>query len=194
MVEFKLNIGDPKSKKTLKKEVKDSEADIFLKKKIGDKITGEGFGHPGYEFEITGGSDYTGTPMRRDVIGTARKRILIVKGIGIRKNRAGRKVRRTLAGNTIYSKTAQINLKVLKVGKAPLFEEKKPAEAEAPAEKPAEAAKKTPKEAPKEEAKPKEKKEEAKPESKKKKPKEESKPEEKKEEAKPEEKPAEKKE
>lgn len=133
MAEFKLNIGDPKSKKTLKKEVKDADSDVFRGKKIGDKIPGESLGMPGYEFELTGGSDYTGVPMRKDVQGTARKRILIVNGIGIRKNRAGRKVRRTVAGNTVSAKTAQINLKVVKYGKTPLFEEEKPAE-----EKPAE--------------------------------------------------------
>ena len=128
MTEFKLNIGDPTSKKTKKHEVKDEEAEIFLGKKIGDKVAGTTFGFEGYEFEITGGSDYTGVPMRKDVIGTARKRILIVSGTGIRKNRKGRRVRKTMAGNTIYEKTAQINLKVTKSGKTPLFEEEKPTE------------------------------------------------------------------
>lgn len=125
MVEFKLNIGDPKTKKTLKKDVKDAEAEVFLGKKIGDKVKGDGFGLSGYEFEITGGSDYTGTPMRKDIQGNQRKKILIVSGVGIRKNRKGRRVRRTLAGNTIHDKTAQINLKVTKHGNTPLFEEPK---------------------------------------------------------------------
>lgn len=133
MAEFKLNIGDPTSKKTKKHEVKEDEAEIFLGKKIGDKVSGTTFGFDGYEFEVTGGSDYTGVPMRRDVMGTARKRILIVSGTGIRKNRHGRKVRKMMAGNTVYEKTAQINLKVLKAGKTPLFEEPK-AEEPAPAE------------------------------------------------------------
>jgi len=48
-----------------------------------------------------------------------------VSGVGIRKNRRGRKVRKTVAGNTIYTKTAQINLKILKHGSKPLAEEKK---------------------------------------------------------------------
>ena len=125
MAEFKLNIGDPKIKKTLKKEVKDNEAEIFLQKKIGDKVQGNSFGLEGYEFEITGGSDYAGFPMRKDVQGGTRKKILIVKGTGIRKNRDGRKIRKTVAGNAITSKTAQINLKVLKHGKTSLFEEPK---------------------------------------------------------------------
>ena len=129
MAEFKLNIGDPKSKKTLKRDVKDEEADVFLGKKIGDKVKGDSFGLQGYEFEITGGSDFTGTPMRKDIQGVQRNKILIVSGVGIRKNRKGRRVRKTLAGNTIHEKTAQINLKATKHGNAPLYEEPKAEEA-----------------------------------------------------------------
>lgn len=131
MAEFKLNIGDPKSKKTIKKDIKDDEAEALIGKSMGDTVKGDSFGFEGYEFLITGGSDYTGTPMRKDVIGTARKKVLIVSGTGIRKNRPGRKVRRTVAGNTVYEKTAQINLKVTKHGKVSLFEEPK---VKAPAE------------------------------------------------------------
>ncbi len=171
MAEFKLNIGDPKSKKTLKKDVKDAEAEVFLGKKIGDKVKGDSFGLSGYEFEVTGGSDYAGFPMRKDVLGTARKKILIVSGTGIRKNVDGRKLRRNIAGNTIHSRTAQINLKVLKQGKTPLFEEEKAAEAKE--EKPKAEEKKEEK-APKPEEKKEEKpKEEAKPAGKKEEPKQE---------------------
>ncbi|MBN2052719.1 30S ribosomal protein S6e [Candidatus Woesearchaeota archaeon] len=131
MVEFKVNIGDPKTKKTVQKVVSGKEAEALLKKKIGEKISGDAIGFAGYEFEITGGSDYCGFPMRRDVRGTARKKVLIVGGVGIRKNVPGRKIRKTVAGNTIYSKTAQINLKVLKHGASPLFEEKKEGESKA---------------------------------------------------------------
>lgn len=152
MVEFKLNIGDPKSKKSIKREVKDSETDAFFGKKIGDKVKGDSFGLSGYEFEVTGGSDYTGVPMRKDVLGTQRQRILIVSGTGIRKNRKGRRIRKTMAGNTVYDRTAQINLKVLKAGKDSLFEEEKKEEPK-PKEKAAET--------PKEETKPTENKEEA---------------------------------
>ena len=149
MVQIKLNIGDPKSKKTLSKEVKDADAEKFFGKKITDKVSGELIDLPGYEFEITGGSDFAGFPMRKDVLGIQRKKVLIVSGVGIRKNRDGRKARITVAGNTVFDKTAQINLKVVKQGKTPLFEEEKPAE-----EAPKEEAKSE--EAPKTEEKPKE--------------------------------------
>jgi small subunit ribosomal protein S6e len=124
MAEIKLNIGDPKSKRTLTKAVADSAAEVFMGKKIGDKVAGDSFDLPGYEFEIKGGSDNAGFPMRKDNRGTARKKILMVGGVGLRHNVEGRKVRKSVAGNTVFAKTAQINLKVLKHGKTPLFEEK----------------------------------------------------------------------
>lgn len=131
-MEFKVNFGDPKSGKTVKKVVSGEQAEFFLKKRIGEKVKGDDFGFAGYEFEITGGSDYCGFPMRKDVRGKQRKRILIVSGIGIRKHkktRKGRKTRKTVAGNTIYSKTAQINLKILKHGSKSLVEKEKKDEA-----------------------------------------------------------------
>lgn len=129
MAQFKLNIGDPKTKKTLKKEVDQAQAKNFVGKKIGDTIKGELLDLPGYEMQITGGSDNAGFPMRKDVFGIQRKKVLIVSGIGIRKNVKGRKVRRMVAGNTIHEGTAQINLKITKSGKTPLFEEPKQEEA-----------------------------------------------------------------
>ena len=119
MAEFKLVIGN-KDGKSYQKEVKDAEAKSFLGKKISDKVKGEEFGLSGYEFEITGGSDYCGFPMRRDVLGPTRKRILATKSTGIQNVKRGILVRRNVAGNTVHANTAQINLKVLKAGKADL--------------------------------------------------------------------------
>jgi small subunit ribosomal protein S6e len=130
-MEIKVNIGDPKTGKTFKKTIAEDDAKLFFGKKIGDSIKGELLQAPGYEFQLAGGSDYCGFPMRSDVEGTLRKRILIVKGIGLRTNRAGRRVRKAVAGNTVYTRTAQINLKVTKAGAQPL---EAPAAAEAPAE------------------------------------------------------------
>jgi len=130
-MEFKVNIGDPKSGKTAKTIVTGDQTKAFLNKKIGDKVNGDEFGYHGYEFEITGGSDYCGFPMRRDVSGTMRKKILMVGGVGLRKNVPGRKIRKMVAGNTVHTNTAQINLKILKHGEKPLIEEVKKEEAAA---------------------------------------------------------------
>jgi len=122
MVEFKLVISDPKTGKTTQREIKETDADRFIGLKLKDMIKGESIGLTGYEFEITGGSDDCGFPMRRDLTGTGRKKILIVKGIGLKKTKKGMKKRKMVAGNTIHAKIAQINLKIIKQGKESLFE------------------------------------------------------------------------
>lgn len=119
-MEIKVNIGDPKVGKTVQKTISEDDSKIFFGKKIGDTIKGELLQAPGYEFKLTGGSDYCGFPMRRDVEGTLRRRILITGGVGLRPTRDGRRTRKNVAGNTIYARTAQLNLCVTKHGNAPL--------------------------------------------------------------------------
>jgi small subunit ribosomal protein S6e len=128
-MEFKTNISDPKTGKTIKKVLKDDECKSIIGKRIGATVSGDTLGFPGYEFTITGGSDYCGFPMRRDVDGKERKKVLISSGVGIRNKVKGLRYRKTVAGREIYDRTAQVNLRVSKHGKDPLPEpEKKEAE------------------------------------------------------------------
>ncbi len=150
MVSFKVVIGT-KQGKCYQREVADPDASNLLGKKVGDTISGDLIGLKGYEFAITGGSDHCGFPMRKDVSGASRKRVLTVQDIGVKKKAKGIRRRRTVCGNVIHPKISQINLKVLKEGaeklgaeakeEAPAKEEAKPAEkpkAEATPEKKAE--------------------------------------------------------
>ncbi len=153
MAEFKLVIGT-KSGKCVQREAKEDAAKPLIGKKIGDKISGDALGLAGYEFEVTGGSDYCGFPMRKDVQGTARKRILAISGVGLKKKAKGVRQRKTVCGNTIHAKISQVNLKVLKEGAEKLDAAKKedaPKEGAAPAEAKAEAPKQEKKEEPKKE-------------------------------------------
>ena len=135
MAELKINISN-KDGKTVNKTVSEDVLKSLLNKKIGDKIKGEMIELTGYELEITGGSDAQGFPMRTDVEGTARKRILIHTGVGFHnKRKEGLRVRKSMAGNTVFRGTSQLNLIVVKMGKEDIFA---PAQ-EAPAEQPAEA-------------------------------------------------------
>ena len=68
MAEFKLVISDPKSGRTMQKEVKDDSARAFLDKRIGENVSGDSFELNGYEFVITGGSDKSGFPMRKGIL------------------------------------------------------------------------------------------------------------------------------
>ena len=121
MVSFKLCISDPSSGKTFQREVKDTQARPFLGLNIGEPIKGDSFDFSGYEFAITGGSDYCGFPMRRGILGL-RKKISIYGGIGFRGGPKGVKERKTVCGHKIHEKISQINLKVTKHGSKKLSE------------------------------------------------------------------------
>jgi small subunit ribosomal protein S6e len=153
MVEFKLTIGDPKTGKCYQKTVSENDAKSFIGLKIGDTVKGESINLTGYEFLITGGSDFCGFPMRKGIAG-ARKRILVEKGVGFRKGKKGIRRRKTVCGEAVNEKISQINLKILKQGKTPLAAEAQKEGEEAPKTeaKPA-APEKEKKEAPKAESK-----------------------------------------
>lgn len=121
MASFKLCISDPSSGKSYQKEAKDSLASPFIGLNIGEAIKGDSIGIAGYEFQITGGSDYCGFPMRKGILGT-RKKIAIYGGVGFRGDAKGIKKRKTVCGHKIHEKTSQINLKVTKEGSKKLNE------------------------------------------------------------------------
>jgi len=137
-MEFKLTIGDAKSKKTYQKSISDDDAKKLVGKKIGDTFLGELIDLKGYELEITGGSDSTGVPMRKGIHGQARKSVLTTPGVGfrgreknkkkIRIRRGGLRVKKTVRGEVIAEEVSQINCKVVKQGAKPLEELFKKAE------------------------------------------------------------------
>ena len=83
MTEFKIVIGDKSTGKCYQKQITEDSAEKLIGLKIGSKFAGEILDLPGYELEITGGSDYCGFPMRWDVDGSQRKVIFTVKGVGV---------------------------------------------------------------------------------------------------------------
>ena len=121
----KLNIsgGDKGPGKGLSKLIEIDEKKFrFEGMKIGDTIKGGLIRFANYEFEITGGSDSSGFPIRKDVHGPVKKKILVSKrGIGYKPRRTGEKKRKTVRGNEITYDMTLINLKVIKYGEAELF-------------------------------------------------------------------------
>ena len=123
---YRLNISGGKEGpgKGLSKqiEIDEKKSRLFEGMKIGESIKGGLIGFPNYEFEITGGSDSSGFPMRKDVHGPVKKKILVSKkGIGYKPKRKGQKRRKTVRGNEITFDMTLINLKVLKYGETELF-------------------------------------------------------------------------
>jgi small subunit ribosomal protein S6e len=188
----KVIVSDPESGRSYQLESDEAHSRRLVGLRVGDKFDGEVVGLLGYELEITGGTDQDGFPMRRDVSGPRRARVLLARGPGFRSRRKGERRRKLVRGGTVSDATAQLNAKVVKKGGKSLEEilGTKEVEEEAPEEKPPEKEEKPPEEKPKEEKPPE--KEEKPPEEK---PKEEKPPEkEEKPEKKSEEKPPEKEE
>lgn len=125
MATFKLVIGT-KGGKCVQKDLAEPASDVLLGLKIGDKVQGDSIGFAGYEFQVTGGSDYCGFPMRKDIEGQGRRRVLEISSIGLKQKAKGIRQRKTICGNTIHQKIVQVNLRVLQEGKEPfVFPEKK---------------------------------------------------------------------
>lgn len=120
MVEFKLVISNPETGQSMQKEIKDDLARPFVGLSLGNSVKGEVLNLTGYEFQITGGSDVCGIPMRRG-IQVQRKRILLSKGVGVKAQKRGTRLRKTVCGEKIHEKIVQINLKVTKKGKEEIF-------------------------------------------------------------------------
>jgi small subunit ribosomal protein S6e len=150
---FKLVVADPKTGKSYKLE---TEEKSLLGLKIGEKFQGDVLGLGGYELELTGGSDKTGTPMRKDVKGSTARRILLTEGVGFHTDRPGERRKKRVYGYKLGADIVQINFKVVKEGGQPLDKLIVPAVKEGDAPKEGEEAA-APAEAPKEEAKPEEK-------------------------------------
>jgi small subunit ribosomal protein S6e len=125
---YKLNIsgGNSGPGKGLSKLIEIDEKKFrFEGMKIGDTIKGGIIGFPNYEFKITGGSDSSGFPMRKDVHGPVKKKILVSKrAIGYKPKRKGQKRRKTVRGNEITYDMTLINLQVIKYGEVELFKTK----------------------------------------------------------------------
>ncbi len=127
MAEFKLTIADSKTGKCAQRTVAEPSAKSLIGLKIGNSFKGELIDLTGYEFLITGGSDYCGFPMRKGIAG-ARKNVLIEKGVGFKGGKKGIKRRKTVCGEAITANTVQINVKITKQGKQVLIEEKETGE------------------------------------------------------------------
>ena len=119
---MKIVISDPKTGKSYQKEIDKNSEPSFYQKKIGDVVNGELIDLQGFQFKITGGSDTAGFPMRSDLKGPKRIKLLLTKGIGLKNTEKGYRQKKSVRGNTISEETAQINSVIVKEGTAKLDE------------------------------------------------------------------------
>ena len=109
LANFKLTISDIKGK-SVTKELKDSDANPLLGLQLGNDTDASIVGLNG-KLKLTGGSDKSGVPMRNDIHGSARKYVLLSKGVGLQKAETGQRVRKLMRGNTVSEEIYQVNCK-----------------------------------------------------------------------------------
>lgn len=115
-----LIISDTKTGKSYKAEVpKDREGELFGKR-IGDRLDGGIVGAAGYELELTGGSDNSGFPMRNDVAGSKKMKVLMAEGAGFHAKKKGERRRKIVRGYIYSEDISEVNSKIVKAGPTPL--------------------------------------------------------------------------
>ena len=120
MVEFKVVVNDVKNGKSYQVQVSGHHANSLIGKKIGEEVDGIFITLPGYKLKVTGGTDKDGFPMRKDLPGTVRRRLLLSEGLGFKPKDSGKRKKKSVRGNTINPDIVQINMKVIKHSSKPI--------------------------------------------------------------------------
>jgi len=113
MAKFKIIISDPEAGKSRFVEVEGTQAVPLIGRKLGEVIDGSVVKMSGRKLKITGGSDKDGFPMRPNVHGGVRVRVILSEGVGFQPSQKGERQRKTLRGNVITEDIVQINMKII---------------------------------------------------------------------------------
>ncbi len=122
MADFKIILSEPETGRSYKVDATGPAAGALIGKRIGDEIDGGILGFAGYTIQITGGTDKTGIPARRDLPGPARRRLLLSEGVGFHATMDGERRRKSVRGSEISADFVQINAAVTQSGAKPLAE------------------------------------------------------------------------
>jgi small subunit ribosomal protein S6e len=122
MADFKLVVSDPKTGKAYNVDVAGAKSNKIIGKPIGSELEGDVAGLPGYKLVITGGTDKDGMPMRGDLPGQGRRRILLSGGVGYHPVADGMRKRKLLRANEVTAELVQLNAKVVAYGDKTLDE------------------------------------------------------------------------
>jgi small subunit ribosomal protein S6e len=113
MTKFKIFISDPETGKSKTLELEEDRAMPLIGRKVKEVIDGAVVNLPRYKLQITGGSDKDGFPMRPNVHGGVRRKVLLRGGVGFNPQSDGQRKRKTVRGNVITDEIIQINLKIV---------------------------------------------------------------------------------
>lgn len=138
MADFRIVVSDSKTAQAYQITVTGTAASKIIGKNIGDTISGDIAGLSGYTLKLTGGTDKDGFPIRPDLPGPARKKILVAGGVGFHPTHDGERRRKAMRGREISSEVTQINTVVVEYGEkslADIFPKKELKEGEVAEEK-----------------------------------------------------------
>lgn len=135
MADFKVIVNDVKTGKSYNIPVTGHHANSLIGVSIGEVVDGVFVGLPDYKLQLTGGSDRNGTPMRGDLPGNKRIKLLLSDSLGFHEKYPGERKRVAIRGATLSEAITQVNMKVVEYGPKSIEEILNPAtEEEAPAE------------------------------------------------------------
>ena len=113
MAKFKVIVSDPQAGTSKVVEVEEARAAPFIGRKIGDVMDGAVVDMAGTKLKLTGGSDKDGVPMRPNVHGGIRRKVVLSGGVGFKPKREGERKRKAVRGNIITDEIVQINMKAV---------------------------------------------------------------------------------
>jgi small subunit ribosomal protein S6e len=132
MAKFKVIVSDPETGTSKIVELEEARAVPFIGRRIGETMDGAVVDLPAHKLQIRGGSDKDGVPMRPNVHGGVRRRVVLSGGVGFNATKGGERKRKAVRGNVITDDIVQINMKIVEKPNKPK-EAKPEAQATAPA-------------------------------------------------------------
>ena len=113
MAKFKVIVSDPEEGTSKAIELEESRAAPLIGRRIGETIDGAVVDMPAHKLLIRGGSDTDGVPMRPNVHGGGRRKVILSGGAGFNPKRKGERKRKTVRGDIITDEIIQINTKII---------------------------------------------------------------------------------
>jgi small subunit ribosomal protein S6e len=136
MAKFKVIVSDPQTGTSKVVELEEARAAPFIGRRIGETMDGAVVDLSATKVQIKGGSDKDGVPMRPDVHGGVRRKVVLSGGVGFNPTKGGERRRKAVRGNIITDEIVQLNLKIVEQPSKPK-EAKAEAKPQAPAANPA---------------------------------------------------------
>ena len=112
MAKFKVIVSDPQAGTSKVVELEEARSAPFIGRRVGETMDGSVVDLPAHTVQILGGSDKDGVPMRGNVHGGVRRRVVLSGGAGFSPKKKGERKRKTVRGNIITDEIAQINMKI----------------------------------------------------------------------------------